>query len=276
MIEAMTDVPPIVVNIDSVTAIERLLGERWGAQFKPLTPSMRPRGGSLGVNLMLLPPGRTACPFHSHQREDEAFFVLKGRGVLRYGDQIIPLRAGDCVSCPAGTGEAHQLANPHEDGDLVYLAIGTHDRDEVCVYPDSGKVLVRSLEQLGRLEATDYFEGEPRPPKIFEMAGVEPSREEGAPMEADLVARLSGLLKRAEVADAVGDEPIRSSKGLMQSLAQLGWLEAADSVEAAGDGSGPGEREPTEPTEPAASPMPVTPEDEPSLAKLTEMLADLE
>jgi uncharacterized cupin superfamily protein len=167
----MTDAPPVVVNIESIEPIERLIGERWGAHFKPLTPSMRPRGGSLGVNLMQVPPGRTASPFHSHQREDEAFFVLKGRGVLRYGDEIIPLRAGDCVSCPAGTGDAHQIANPYDEGDLVYLAIGTHDRDEVCVYPDSGKVLVRSLEQLGYLEPADYFEGEPRPPKIFELSG---------------------------------------------------------------------------------------------------------
>lgn len=165
----MTDIPPTVVNLDAVPPIERLLGERWGAQFKPLTPSMRPRGGKLGVNLMQLPPGRTASPFHSHMREDEAFFVLKGRGVLRYGDEIIPLRAGDCVSCPAGTGVAHQIANPYEEGDLVYLAIGAHDPDEVCVYPDSEKVLVRSLEQLGRIEAADYFEGEPRPPRIFDM-----------------------------------------------------------------------------------------------------------
>jgi uncharacterized cupin superfamily protein len=166
----MTDIPPIVVNLDAVEPVERFLGERWGAKYKPLTPSMRPRGGSLGINLMQVPPGRTASPFHSHQREDEAFFVLRGRGVLRYGEKIIPLRAGDCVSCPRGTGVAHQIANPYEDEDLVYLAIGAHDPDDVCVYPDSGKVLVRSLEQLGWLEPADYFEGEPRPPKIFEMA----------------------------------------------------------------------------------------------------------
>lgn len=29
------------------------------------------------------------------------------------------------------------------------------ERDEVCVYPDSGKVLVRSLEQLGYLEPAE-------------------------------------------------------------------------------------------------------------------------
>ena len=73
------------------------------------------------------------------------------------------------MSCPAGTGTAHQIGNPYEQ-DLVYLAIGAHDPNEVCMYPDSGKVLIRSLEQIGRLEATDYFDGEPKPPRILSLA----------------------------------------------------------------------------------------------------------
>jgi uncharacterized cupin superfamily protein len=215
----MPDDPPIVVNIDSLEPIERLLGERWGGQYKPLTPSMRLRGGSLGINLMTIPPGRTACPFHRHQREDEAFFVLEGRGVLRYGNEIIPLRAGDCVSCPAGTGVAHQLANPYDEGDLVYLAIGVHDRDEVCVYPDSGKVLVRSLEALGRLEKADYFEGEPRPPKIFELATGEAEAGGGGEpifgftedeVEADVVVQRIWELSAGNAKKDAGEE--RSSE----------------------------------------------------------------
>lgn len=131
----MTDIPPIVVNVEDISATKRHMGEHWGAEFKTLTPSMRPRGGNLGINHMRVGPGRTTSPFHSHQREDEAFFVLSGRGVLRYGDRVVELRAGDCVSCPAGTDNAHQIANPYPDEDLVYLAIGAHDPNEVCVYP---------------------------------------------------------------------------------------------------------------------------------------------
>jgi uncharacterized cupin superfamily protein len=63
-----------------------------------------------------LPPGRSGCPFHTHQREDEVFYVLSGRGVLRYGETIDDIGAGDCIACPAGTGIAHQLANPFDEG----------------------------------------------------------------------------------------------------------------------------------------------------------------
>jgi uncharacterized cupin superfamily protein len=66
------------------------------------------------------------CPFHYHMLEDEVFFIISGRGVLRCGEEVRPLRAGDCVYCPAGTRVAHQLANPFDE-DLVYLAIGPHN-----------------------------------------------------------------------------------------------------------------------------------------------------
>ncbi len=156
----------VVANIDEVPETERFMGEHWGAAFKPMTGSMRELGGKLGVNCMRVPPGRSTCPFHSHQREDEAFFVLAGRGVLRYGEEMRELRSGDCISCPGGTGIAHQIANPFDE-DLVYLAIGVNDPDEVCVYPDNGKVMVRSLQKIGWLENRDYLEGEPEAPHIF-------------------------------------------------------------------------------------------------------------
>lgn len=60
---------------------------------------------------MRLKKDHTTVPFHYHLREDEAFYILSGRGVLRYGDDLREIRAGDCISCPAGTKIAHQIAN---------------------------------------------------------------------------------------------------------------------------------------------------------------------
>lgn len=159
---------PVVVNANDVEEVSHTEGEHWGAAYKVLTPSMTEKGGRLGVNLTRVTKGRTVCPFHSHQREDEVFYVLSGRGVLRYGETLTPLAPGDCVSCPAGTGVAHQIANPHDE-DLIYLAIGPRDPDEVCVYPDTGKVMVRSLGRVGWLEKVEYMEGEPDRPKIFDL-----------------------------------------------------------------------------------------------------------
>ncbi len=163
----MTERSKVVVNAADVAEEVHLDGEHWGHAFKVLS-TMGSGGGRLGVNQTRLPPGRVACPFHHHQREDEAFFVLSGRGVLRYGDELHELSPGDCVSCPAGSGLAHQIANPYDE-DLVYLAIGINDEHEVCVYPDTGKVMVRSLGSVGRLEKTPYMEGEPTVPRMLDL-----------------------------------------------------------------------------------------------------------
>jgi uncharacterized cupin superfamily protein len=161
---------PNIVNVENVDEVFEPIGEHWGGGYKPLTTLLDAERGRLGVNLTRVPPGRTACPFHTHQRDDEVFYVLSGRGVLRYGDAIDEIGAGDCISCPAGTGTAHQIANPF-DADLVYLAIGSNDPHEVCTYPDNGKVMVRSLKTVGYLQQADYMEGEPDRPRIFDLVG---------------------------------------------------------------------------------------------------------
>lgn len=159
---------PIVVNVDTAEEQVALSGEHWGHAYKVLTPALEESGRPLGANLTRVPKGRVAVPFHAHQREDEIFFVLSGRSILRYGEELIPIRQGDCISCPAAKGIAHQIANPHDE-DLVYFAVGPNDPDEVCVYPDSGKVLVRSLKRIGFMTTAPYMEGEPDRPKILDL-----------------------------------------------------------------------------------------------------------
>ncbi|WP_263142706.1 cupin domain-containing protein [Pseudomonas sp. RIT-PI-AD] len=158
---------PLIVNFHDAEEEVDFRGPHQGSATRWLTPTRDGQRPRLGVRANRVPPGRTACPFHAHAREDEVFYVLAGRGLFRYGDSVQEIQAGDCISCPAGTGIAHQLANPFGE-DLLYLSIGPHDLDEVCVYPDSGKVMVRSLATVGRLQATDYFDGEPERPLILD------------------------------------------------------------------------------------------------------------
>jgi uncharacterized cupin superfamily protein len=162
--------PPMIVNMHELPETEHTFG-RFGAANMSLTPSMVPRGGKLNVNRVRLRTGQATCPFHYHLREDEVFIVLEGMGVLRYGDGLSEIVPGDCISCPAGTRIAHQIANPYEE-DLIYLAIGPHEPHEVCVYPDSDKVSVRGVKMRGTLSPKEYFDDEPNPPRIFELLGL--------------------------------------------------------------------------------------------------------
>jgi uncharacterized cupin superfamily protein len=175
-----SDLPPLVVNQAEVPETLQLDGEHWGCGFKPLTPALdalgqreqrlRPR---LGMNLSRVPPGRSGCPFHAHAREDEVFYVLSGRGLFRHGDEVLEIGPGDCISCPAGTGVAHQIANPFDE-DLVFLGVGLNDGHEVCTYPDSHKVMVRSLQRIGLFEATEYGHGEGPRPRLLDMQPTRP------------------------------------------------------------------------------------------------------
>jgi uncharacterized cupin superfamily protein len=102
-----------------------------------------------GLNHVVLAAAAKGAPAHCHSHEEELFVVLEGGGVLELwargatqpGEQ--PLRAGDVVSRPAGTGVAHAL-RPGPDG-LVYLAYGTREHTDMCFYPQSGRVSIRGL-----------------------------------------------------------------------------------------------------------------------------------
>ena len=155
-----------VTNVDQAEWEDSGAEVPWKGSWKVLTPNMRQAGGKLGVVLNRLAPKSVGCPFHWHALEDEVFYILSGRGLLRYGETTRPIGPGDCISCPAGLQIAHQIGNDGDE-DLVYLAMGPYEPDEVCGYPDSGKVMVRHTRTVGRLDPTDYMDGEHGPPKIF-------------------------------------------------------------------------------------------------------------
>lgn len=160
------DTPHPVINIDEAPVEGSRDTPPWGGTYQVLSSFMQAKGRDLGVVLNRMPPGHVGAPFHHHMLEDEVFFVMAGTGMLRYGDRTFALRPGDCVSCPAGTGVAHQIAATGDE-DLVYLGIGRTDPNEVCVYPDSGKVMVRSVKTVGFLNQASYMDGEPDTPAIL-------------------------------------------------------------------------------------------------------------
>jgi hypothetical protein len=66
----MSDASGPVLNIEDAEEHQALDGDHWGGTYKVLTPFMEKQGGSLGVNLSRMPPGRVGCPFHYHLLED--------------------------------------------------------------------------------------------------------------------------------------------------------------------------------------------------------------
>jgi uncharacterized cupin superfamily protein len=94
----------------------------------------------IGLSQWRLPPGQAAYPYHFHLTEEEVLVLLEGSLVLRDPDGWRRLRAGDVVRFPVGEEGGHQLVNPSDDEDAMFLAISTHGAPDVVLYPDEGKI----------------------------------------------------------------------------------------------------------------------------------------
>ncbi|MHC4513333.1 MAG: cupin domain-containing protein [Planctomycetota bacterium] len=135
-------------------------GERFGA--REILLSRLGGASQVHVNLLVIPSGKQSAPLHYHMREEEHFYVLEGRCVMRSGDDRHELGSGDYVCFPAGTGVAHAFENRF-DADCTMLSVGPSDPTEICIYPDSGKAKLRELNAIVRWpqDSLDYWDGEP-------------------------------------------------------------------------------------------------------------------
>jgi uncharacterized cupin superfamily protein len=127
-----------VVNIDQLKLEHFAQGDTFECDALRIGPLLGAK--NLGYSYDVVPPGKRSCPFHSHRGDEEMFFIVKGSGTLRYGDETRTIRAGDVICCPTGGPDtAHQIVND-SDAELTYLSVSTMMPVEVCEYPDSKKI----------------------------------------------------------------------------------------------------------------------------------------
>ena len=148
------------IAIDSVPWQEFSEGARFANRFRVLSDT-REGGRKIGVSYEELPPGKQSAPLHYHMVEEEHIIALEGEATLRLGEERFTLKAGDYVAFPAGQRAAHCLIN-ESDKPFRFIMIGDRAENEVCVYPDSGKIMVYNLGRLilREAESLDYFDGE--------------------------------------------------------------------------------------------------------------------
>lgn len=125
----------------------------------------------LGCSLYELQSGQKSWPYHYHTANEEALYVLTGRGTLQLAGVEHPLRSGDYAALPANETGGHKVIND-SDSELRYLAFSTMNEPDVTVYPDSEKIGVfvdsppggsgkRSVHGYYDIdEDVDYWKGE--------------------------------------------------------------------------------------------------------------------
>jgi len=159
----LADRPSRIVNVADVDRVSRD-----GATVAHSVRDLGRAAGSLktGIRLFDVQPGKLINPPHCHSAEEEIFVVLEGDGTLqlwphlRFGGEHeeYPVRRGSVVARPAGTGRAHTFLAGGRG--LSLLAYGTRDSSDVTYYPRSGKVNIRGVGLIGRLDVLDYWDGE--------------------------------------------------------------------------------------------------------------------
>jgi uncharacterized cupin superfamily protein len=135
----------------SAQAIAAMEGERRVHFVNPkavrINKSLGDRAGlkNLGIHLMTVAPGDRSSEYHCHRYEDEAIYVLSGRGTARIGADSYKIGPGDFLAFPGG-GPAHETFNDGSES-LVCLVIGQRLAQDVVDYPRAGKRLYRNSGQ---------------------------------------------------------------------------------------------------------------------------------
>ena len=114
-------------------------------------------GHPFNLELNRVPPGKAACPFHSHTTQWELFVVVSGTGTVRAGKKSHKVKTGDAFMHPPG--EAHQLTNTGRK-DLVFYIIADNPPVDIFHYPDSGKWGLRPHGKFFKMTEAKYYEGE--------------------------------------------------------------------------------------------------------------------
>ena len=92
---------------------------------------------AFGVNAIVMPPGYEGF-LHYHDRQDELYFVHRGRARVEVGDEVRELREGGLVYVESTM--PRRVSNASESEELVLLVVGGKDgyveRDGHLVDPE--------------------------------------------------------------------------------------------------------------------------------------------
>lgn len=117
----------------------------------------------LGYRVATLAPGKSFCPMHWHEINEEFFFVLSGSPSIRSLRGTVQCRPGDFIAFPVGERGTHELRNDSTQPATVIL-VGGNETAEICRYPDSQKVLAVAADGERLMVRSgpplDYFDGE--------------------------------------------------------------------------------------------------------------------
>lgn len=112
---------------------------------------------NFGVNLTRLAPGAASALRHTHTRQDEFVYILKGNPVLITDSGEHTLSEGMCAGFRAGDTNAHHLVNRTSE-DVLFLEVGDRTPGDEAAYPDDDlkAAMVEGIWRFAHRDGTPY------------------------------------------------------------------------------------------------------------------------
>ncbi len=103
----------------TVNLIEKMRGGEGHTKMMPIFTKDELMGKCRLFNVITLEPGCSIVT-HTHDQEEEIYYILSGKGVVDDNGKIVDVEPGDAVK--TGNGEFHSIKN-NGDIPLVFMAV---------------------------------------------------------------------------------------------------------------------------------------------------------
>jgi mannose-6-phosphate isomerase-like protein (cupin superfamily) len=93
-----------VVNVNEVP-----VGKIPGREIRDLINGKTVGAKTISLRITDVLPGEVCTPGHTHTECEEVIFVLSGKGDIKIGEEVFPMKVGDAIYLPTGVG--HLIRN---------------------------------------------------------------------------------------------------------------------------------------------------------------------
>lgn len=93
-----------VVNVNEVP-----VGKIPGREIRDLINGKTVGAKTISLRITDVLPGEVCTPGHTHTECEEVIFILSGKGDIKIGEEVFPMKVGDAIYLPTGVG--HLIRN---------------------------------------------------------------------------------------------------------------------------------------------------------------------
>ncbi len=109
-----------VINVNDVPA-----GKITGREIRDVFNEGNTGSNELSLRITDVLPGQTTYPGHIHTESDEIILILSGKGDIKIGDEVFPIKTWDAIFIPRG--KEHLIRNVGEGAMRMVCTFSTSD-----------------------------------------------------------------------------------------------------------------------------------------------------